>query len=96
MEKYACLDFGQEEVMAELNLLKAGGLLQLGREAGHLGVQHISHQIILKAVYQKGHVSSSLILCSGATSLREQIQIHLHVEKYKYDLVAGSASKHCL
>ena len=76
MEKYACLDLGQEEVMAELDLLKAGGLLQLGHECGHLGVQHISHQIILKAVDQKGHVSSGLILCLDATTLNES--------KYKY------------
>ena len=76
MEKYACLDLSQEEIMAEFDLLKAGGLLQLGREAGHLGVQHISHQIILEAVYQKSHVSSGLIICLDATSLNES--------KYKY------------
>ena len=70
MQKYACLDLGQEEVMAELDLLEAGGLLQLGREGGHLCLQHIRHQIILQAVYQKGHVSASLVLCLDTASLK--------------------------
>ena len=73
VQKYACLDLSQEEVVTELDLLEAGGLLQLGREGGHLGVQHICHQIILQAVDQKGHVSSSLVLCLDTASLGEQI-----------------------
>ena len=71
VQEYASLDLGQEEVMTELNLLEAVGLLQLGREGGHLCLQHIRHQIILQAVYQKGHVSASLILCLDTASLKE-------------------------
>ena len=62
--------------MAEFDLLKAGGLLQLGREGSHLCLQHIRHQIILQAVYQKGHVSASLILYLDTVSLEKS--------KYKY------------
>ena len=62
--------------MAEFDLLKAGGLLQLGREGSHLCLQHVCHQIILQAVYQKGHVSASLILYLDTVNLKKS--------KYKY------------
>ena len=79
VQKYACLDLGEEEVVAELDLLEAGGLLQLGRERSHLSVQHICHQIILQTINQKSHVSSSLVLCLDTASLGEQIWIQIHV-----------------
>jgi len=69
VQKYACLDLSQEKVVAELDLLEAGGLLQLGREGSHLRIQHICHQIILQTVNQKSHVSSSLVLCLDTASL---------------------------
>ena len=70
VEKYARLDLREEEIVTELHLFEAGGLLQLGREGSHLGVQHIRHQIILQTVYQKGHMSSSLVLWLDTASLK--------------------------